>query len=597
MKRKLYFIIVPGLFILLIVSFFAFFILILKINIENFERQGSSDIKQFKALINSSAEVLPDYRKLADEQAEACGCRIIIVDMDSYLIADSARLQPSGTGGRFFNANLTAAKEDGKATTIIKDNKSNSLVISVGEIINTLHGSFVISFIYKTVVIGRIAVILLFFFSIVIVLSALLVFFLTVFNLHQYRKPIHKLLQHTRKATGSFGGFSKISMDTNNPDLLQLTEDFNSLIDRYDLLINSDNLKYSKINSLMSHIGTGIMVVDVDNSVSLINPRAEELLYIDKGSLFSGRSDYLSEKEFFKKVLEECEMVNSDKRTRVFTLETTEGIIIDISAEAMFSKYEPYEHRGVLVLIRDVTEMRRLEKLKDEFVSNVSHELRTPLTVINGFVQTLQSWETLDEKDRKTSLTIIDVETERLKKLISELLMFSRIEGEMDTTDSIVIEPAVLLSEVILSLSPIAEKKNIVLHLETEKGKALKIRGKVSWFKNIAINLIDNAVKYSPSGSAVEIGLTELENEGVCLTVKDNGIGIPEDEIPRIFERFYRVDKSRNSRIGGSGLGLAITALMVEEFKGTIKVESKINMGSEFIVTIPYHHELHATNL
>jgi len=587
MKRQLHLLLITGSGISLLVIFFILFFSIVNIVVDQVERRGFGDIRQFRQLIEDHEDEPPDYQKIAMEHAIAGNCQIIVVDINSYLIADSHAPSGTGVGSRFINANLSAAKEGGTVTSIVRNQRTDTLSVSIGEVLETRHGTIVVSFEYQTDAMSRLTGVLIFFASVVLLIIGVLIYLLTTFALHQYRKPIHKLLQHTKRAAGSFGGFSKITIDTRNPELLQLADDFNTLIDRYDLLIASDNAKYSKINSLLSHIGTGIMIVNPDNSVSLINPRAEELLKIDKGYLFSGRSDYLSESTMFNDLIMECEKVNADRKARSLTIESPDGTLLDISAEAMYSKYKPCDHSGTLVLIRDVTEMRRLERLKDEFVSNVSHELRTPLTVINGFVQTLQSWESLDAADRTTSLTIIEVETERLKKLISELLMFSRIEGEMDSSELAMIDPAPLLSEAVESLRPIADRKKISIRLISSPSVTLSIFGRVSWFKHIVMNLLDNAIKYSYKESQILIQLSGFENGDVVLSVADRGIGIPAEDIPRIFERFYRVEKSRNSKIAGSGLGLAITSLMVEEFKGTISVKSEPEKGTIFTVTLP----------
>lgn len=595
MKRQVNLLLIIGSSLTMLLIFFVLFFVIVSITVDQVEERGVGDIHQFRQLVeNASTDPpgsTPDYQKLALQHALAGDFHIIIVDMNSYLLADSHDVSGTMMGGRFINANLSAAKEGKTAVSIVRDQRTDNLNIAVGEVLNTVHGTIVVSFGYSTDAMRRLAAALLYFSAGLLLIIAVQIYLLTTYALSRYRRPIRKLLQHTKRATVSRGGFSKISIDTHNPELTQLAEDFNTLIDRYDLLITSDNAKYSKINSLLSHISTGIMIVDPDNSVSLINPRAEELLKIDKGRLFTVTPELVCTGDLFREVMEECKQVNRDRSTRSFTLESENGNLLDISAEAMYSKYTPYGHSGTLVLIRDVTEMRRLERLKDEFVSNVSHELRTPLTVINGFVQTLQSWETLSASDRDTSLTLIEVETERLKKLISELLMFSRIEGEMDKTQRSSFDPIPLLEEVVESLKPVADRKDIAISLNSASPGTLFLNGRITWFKQIASNLLDNAIKYSHESSRVEVRLEAADGGGTLLAVGDRGIGISEEDIPRIFERFYRVEKSRNSKIAGSGLGLSITRLLVEEFHGSIRVDSTPDRGTVFTVHLPFPGE------
>jgi len=567
--------------LLTLLFIYLFFI---SIAVDLVEQQGVGDIRQLADEIT----VLPhpvSYQVTAERYAHEKDIDIIIVDMSLNLLADSNH---TGTlSGKYFNANLSAAKEGGAVSSIVRDRKNNSMSISVGKMIDTGREKIIISCVYNLLSFHRLTSVYIISIVILILLIILLVLILTKYALRQYRKPISKLLQHTKKAAAAHGSYNKISIDTANPELLQLVKEFNSLIDKYDLLISSDNAKYSKINSLLSHIRTGIMIVDPENKISLINPRAEELLSVDKAHLFFHRTGVKKESPALQLLFGLTEEVNQDKQPRTKTVTSEDGVILDLSIEAMYSKYKPYGHSGSLVLIRDVTEFRRLERLKDEFVSNVSHELRTPLTVINGFVQTLQSWDTLNSDDRMQSLTIIELETERLKRLISELLMLSRIEGEMDGPDTAIFNAVHVLSDAVTSLIPVAREKSIKLEKDFNEEAEFFLNGREIWFKQIAVNLIDNAVKYSLKNSAVQIELSCSGGNQIQLKITDQGIGIPADDIQRIFERFYRVEKSRNSRIAGSGLGLSITKLMVEEFNGKISVKSKLNAGTTVTVELP----------
>jgi two-component system, OmpR family, phosphate regulon sensor histidine kinase PhoR len=574
--------------LLMLLFIYLFFV---SIAVELVEQQGVCDIRQLADEITIMPHPV-NYQLVAGRYAAENSIHIIIVDMNLNLLADSNR--PESLSGKYFNANLSAAKKGGAVSSIVRDRKNNTMSISVGKMIDTTGSSsgpgqeqIIISCVYSLQSFHRLTSVLGISVVIIFLLLILLVLLLTKYALQRYRKPISNLLQHTKKAAAARGSYNKISIDTANPELLQLVKDFNSLIDKYDLLIASDNAKYSKINSLLSHIRTGIMIVDPENKISLINPRAEELMRVDKAKLFSHREGEEKKSPMLQILFGLTELVNEDKQTRTKTITTEEGVLLDLNIEAMYSKYIPYDHSGSLVLIRDVTEIRRLERLKDEFVSNVSHELRTPLTVINGFVQTLQSWDSLNPEDRMQSLTIIELETERLKRLISELLMLSRIEGEMDGSHAVTFDAVSILADAVNSLRPVAQEKSISLEIVSKDSARCLLRGREIWFKQIAVNLIDNAVKYSLENSAVQIRLSNSGDNQVRMEVSDQGIGIPEDDVQRIFERFYRVEKSRNSRIAGSGLGLSITKLMVEEFHGEITVKSSIGVGTTITVLLP----------
>lgn len=229
-----------------------------------------------------------------------------------------------------------------------------------------------------------------------------------------------------------------------------------------------------------------------------------------------------------------------------------------------------------------INELKDLEKMRKDFVANVSHELRTPLTSILGFVETLKTKD-LDKKDEMKALDIIEFETERLKELINEILKLSKIESiiEIKKLEEIYIENIIL--EVLNILEPQMQSSDIKFILYMDKNLN-KIKGDKDLFKQLLINLIENAIKYNrPQG---EIKLSVLnEIKGIKLIVEDSGIGIPEDDLPWIFERFYRVDKSRSNNREGTGLGLAIVATIVSYFGGIIEVESKLGKGSKFTIT------------
>lgn len=584
MKRAHHLILTAVAVLLLTAAMGALFFFLVDVVVKEVEIRAAGDIRALEYLLELQ-EGSPDFQSVAVDLAELSDAHILIVDTQARLLADSHIRPESVIAGTYINANLSAAREQSTATSIVRNRLTGELSISVGQLIAVNDQQLVVSFNYQIGEMSQLVRVFLMGFGLQLLLTAAVVYLLTSYTLKTYKKPISKLLQHTREVGDSYGGVGKITIDTHSGELLELVDEFNTLIDRYNLLITSDNAKYSKINSLLSHISTGIMIVNPDNTVSLINPKAEQLVDIDKTRLFTGEVVDGEHQGVLASIFVATARVNTGESKQFLTLETGEGKLLDITIEQMFSKYIPYHHIGALVLIRDVTEIRRLERLKDEFVSNVSHELRTPLTVISGFVQTLGNWELLSDSDRQTSLTIIELETQRLKKLISELLVLSRIEGEMDGSRTELFSPPDAASESVRAIKPVADEKQIRLY--TAIGHTCKLAGRDLWFKQIVMNLLENAVKYSQPETEVRLELSENASSQVVLNVSDEGIGIAEEELDKIFDRFYRVEKSRNSAIAGSGLGLSITKLMVEEFGGTITVSSTPGKGSIFTVKLP----------
>jgi len=228
-------------------------------------------------------------------------------------------------------------------------------------------------------------------------------------------------------------------------------------------------------------------------------------------------------------------------------------------------------------------ENMKSERIRSEFVANVSHELKTPLTSILGFIETLQDGAADDPELRTKFLDIVAIETSRLKRLIEDLLVLSDIETKRDRGEGkkIFIEKSV--KEIVASISPIAEVRKVTVKLNIDSG--ITILGNEDRFKQMMLNLIENAIKYSKINGTVYI-FSELLDEGkkVSITVRDEGIGISKEHIERLFERFYRVDKSRSTKVGGTGLGLSIVKHIANLFEAELKVESEINKGSSFIV-------------
>jgi two-component system phosphate regulon sensor histidine kinase PhoR len=244
---------------------------------------------------------------------------------------------------------------------------------------------------------------------------------------------------------------------------------------------------------------------------------------------------------------------------------------------------------GALVLVKDITEKRRLEGMRKDFVATVSHEFRTPLTLISGFVEMFKTRRNLDPADRARAFEIMEIETERLKRLISELLMLAEMENTLPWQRIDEIDPSAVLSDIGRSLSEMARRKGQRLEMVIELGDA-RLHGDESWFQRAVYNLVENAIKFSPSGTLVRLtaGIEDPGDSGrIVLQVKDEGPGIPKEELSRIFERFYRVEKSRGSGSGGSGLGLALVKDIAEIFGGSVKVDSEPGRGSVFTLEFP----------
>lgn len=249
-------------------------------------------------------------------------------------------------------------------------------------------------------------------------------------------------------------------------------------------------------------------------------------------------------------------------------------------------RYDTEGIKGILVIMNDVTQLRKLENMRSDFAANVSHEIRTPLTAIKGFVETLQNGAIDQPDEARRFLTIIDKNVVRLNAIIENLLSLSRIEKE-DEKKEIVLEKAPLIGSLNAALSACSSKiseKGVRVDLACEPTLSARIDGHL--LEQAVVNLLQNAVQYSGEGGAIRVS-AQTEGSEIRISVQDHGVGIAQEHLPRIFERFYRVDKARHRKLGGTGLGLAIVKHIASAHDGSITVDSLPGRGSTFTIHLP----------
>ena len=240
---------------------------------------------------------------------------------------------------------------------------------------------------------------------------------------------------------------------------------------------------------------------------------------------------------------------------------------------------------GALAIVEDITELRRLEQVRTDFAANVSHELKTPLTSIRGFVETLQAGAIDHPEMAHKFLNIIQMETERLTRLINDILSISKLESGNDEVATERIRLDKKAYDVCEMLSIHAQEKEVTLNYRLNS-EPVFIIGNPDRVEQLLINLTENAIKYNKPGGSVTVQVFKSAQEA-NITISDTGIGIAEENLPRLFERFYRVDKGRSRQMGGTGLGLAIVKHIVRSMNGEIEVHSKLGEGTEFLITLP----------
>jgi two-component system phosphate regulon sensor histidine kinase PhoR len=240
---------------------------------------------------------------------------------------------------------------------------------------------------------------------------------------------------------------------------------------------------------------------------------------------------------------------------------------------------------GAMAILHDITDLERLERVRKDFVANVSHELRTPLTAIRGYAETLLDGALDDPDHRRRFVEIIQSHAIRLNNIASDLLALSELESGRPPLAPGKLSVLAMLEAAMRTVESEAAMRKVQLGWGTVED--LQVMGNKIKLEQAFVNLLDNAVKFNRGGGEVWVEASRLPGGKVAISIADSGIGIPSEDVPRIFERFYRVDKARSREVGGTGLGLSIVKHVIEQMQGTVSVESQLNQGSRFTVVLP----------
>ncbi|ENO0588067.1 PAS domain-containing protein [Listeria monocytogenes] len=336
-----------------------------------------------------------------------------------------------------------------------------------------------------------------------------------------------------------------------------------------------------RLNAIVQNLVSGVMLINVDKQVIMTNRTMYQILGETE---ITGKPFYEVIKSFALSQLIEATFETKTIQQKEIILYFPREMILDASVSPILG--ENGEITGIILLLHDITQIRHLENVRSEFVTNVSHELKTPVTALKGFAETLLDGAMYDEVLLKKFLTIIKEESDRLHRLIMDILALSRIEQNPVAENVELVDVDEVIEQSARTIFEMATEKNIRVTIPEKTSASVMIETDRDKLQQIVINLLSNAINYTPVDGKVEVKLIEQEAE-VIIEVTDNGIGIPAKDIDRVFERFYRVDKARSRHSGGTGLGLSIVKHLVENCGGRIEVESQEEVGSTFRVTLP----------
>ncbi|WMJ09756.1 phosphate regulon sensor histidine kinase PhoR [Nitrosomonas sp. sh817] len=332
------------------------------------------------------------------------------------------------------------------------------------------------------------------------------------------------------------------------------------------------SLALKRMQNVTSAMPDGIVILDENDRIEWCNPIAEQHLGIDL-SLDAGQQiTYLVRQIPFVEYLAARQFSNPLilKQTRM------QNLIISL-------QLVPYGFNQKLLISRDITRFEKIETMRRDFIANVSHELRTPLTVISGFLETLSSNEHLNPEFHQRALALMTEQTERMQHLIEDLLILSRLENEQNKIKEKTVNVVRLLQGILLDAESIsAGCHHIKLNIASED----QLLGSEEELRSAFSNLISNAIRYTPSNGEISINWEKHNGQGLFF-VQDSGIGIEPEHIPRLTERFYRVDNSRSRETGGTGLGLAIVKHVLSRHDAHLEITSQVGKGSRFAVLFP----------
>ncbi|MCM3759674.1 cell wall metabolism sensor histidine kinase WalK [Alkalihalobacillus oceani] len=382
------------------------------------------------------------------------------------------------------------------------------------------------------------------------------------------------------------GNYKARTSEGRKDEVGQLTRSINVLAHNLEQMTTRYQTQQERLETLIENMGSGLILINVRGDITLMNRTCRDIFH-ENTDLWINQlyHDVIKHKEL-NKIVQAIFITEKRQRKQIHFVVQQEIRHFDIYAAPIMSRNDRLT--GIALVLHDITELKKLEQVRKDFVANVSHELKTPVTSIKGFSETLLDGAMETAPLREKFLNIIYKESERLQGLIHDLLELSRIEQQYFELNWQPTNVERVIEDVIVILKEKAEEKGISLSLHAN-GES-RIEGDPERMKQIVINLVNNAITYTPDGGKIDLFLQGKENE-VELLVQDTGVGISEKEIPRIFERFYRVDRARSRNSGGTGLGLAIVKHLVEAHHGSIHVTSEPGEGTCFSLTFPRKQE------
>ncbi|BDG61820.1 HAMP domain-containing sensor histidine kinase [Caldinitratiruptor microaerophilus] len=404
--------------------------------------------------------------------------------------------------------------------------------------------------------------------------------------------PVREL---TAKATAMAQGQFDQSIPVRSGDEVgRLAETFNFLAGRLKETLAEISGERQKLETILAYMADGLVALDREGRIIKVNPAAARLLGADPGTLTGLRPAEAWPDSPVAELLERARTQGESGSLELRPQGERGPVLV---AEATPLRGEGDAPAGAVLVLHDITELQRLDQMRRDFVANVSHELKTPLTTVKSYVETLLDGAAEDPELRTRFLGVVEAETDRMVRLVRDLLQLSQLDQGTLQLDLQPVSLPELVEGVLARLSPAWSRRRLAVEWEWAPDLPLCLADR-DRLEQVVLNIVANAVEFTPEGGSIRLwagpdpgGAPGSPGSYVRLTVKDTGIGIPAEDLPRIFERFYRVDKARARTLGGTGLGLAIAKQIVEALGGDIRIASEVGKGTEVTVLLPVAEE------
>ena len=527
---------------------------------------------------NGTEDITRSYQEICDTAAQDSSARITIIKADGVVLGDSS-VQSDQMDLHNNRPEVFAALrgEIGVERRYSDTLKINMLYVAVPFTNQDISGVVRIAMPLTELQSIYNHILLLVFMA--IFLCGLLAMILSFILAQYFSRPLQDITAAVQDMAR--GNLKRRTSYRSDDEMGVLAQAFNEMGQHIEQSMGEVSEVKKRLEALLNNTVNGIVMIGAEGRLTYVNPAAASLLGLHDDFMGRKHVEVISTYELLDMIDQARTSMQAVKRSIVLhTLgaRTVEANVVPIRNEQITSQ-------DILLVLNDITEIKRLEKVRKDFIANVSHELKTPVATISGFAETVLDEGGKNQENVMEFTQIIYDEARRLSLLINDLLELSKLESDESNLHMQTLDLSHLVGENVDRMAKIARLRKI--HIEySQPPKSIAIISDVDAINQILSNLLDNAIKYSMDEGQIEVKLEELNNR-VKISVSDSGIGIPGKEIPRIFERFYRVDKARSRKTGGTGLGLAIVKHLAENLGGQVMVESNLGQGSTFSFTLP----------